>query len=300
MSYSSNPLLPRARAQAVRLVVEQHLSLTVAARKSGVHRTTLWRWYKRWEARDYTGYVSRIPTRSSRPKSFGRAVSARVVDRIQYYRRRYGRCAAIVHAYCLAEGTRVSLSTVRRVLRRLGLVARKHYRRAYRAPVPRPVADAPGKLVQTDTVHLTGPLRQQQRRAYLYTAVDVYSRWAYAEYQPRISQELSVQFLARAEAYAGFHFCTVQADNGAEFGDVVRDCLAARGTTLRHSRVRRPNDNAFVERFNRTIQEECVGNTNPFSEELYGKVLGWLAYYNEERLHLGLQCQTPASVLQRS
>ena len=46
MSYSSNPLLPKARADAVRLVVEGHLSITVAARKSGVHRTTLWRWYK--------------------------------------------------------------------------------------------------------------------------------------------------------------------------------------------------------------------------------------------------------------
>lgn len=44
MSYSSNPLLPKARAEAVRLVVEDHLSITTAARKSGVHRTTLWRW----------------------------------------------------------------------------------------------------------------------------------------------------------------------------------------------------------------------------------------------------------------
>ena len=66
-----------------------------------------------------------------------------------------------------------------------------------------------------------------------------------------------------------------------------------------HSRVRRPNDNAHIERFNRTIQEECVGSTNPFSEELYGKVLSYLAYYNEERLHLGIQCKAPLEMLQR-
>jgi transposase-like protein len=50
MSYSSNPLLPRARAEAVRLVVEHNLPVNVAARKSGIHRTTLWRWKQRWLA----------------------------------------------------------------------------------------------------------------------------------------------------------------------------------------------------------------------------------------------------------
>lgn len=48
MSYSSNPLLPKARAAAVRLLVEDHLPVAVAARKSGVNRTTLWRWHKQW------------------------------------------------------------------------------------------------------------------------------------------------------------------------------------------------------------------------------------------------------------
>jgi transposase-like protein len=48
MSYSSNPLLPKARADAVRLLVEQRLPMAVAARKSGIHRTTLWRWHKQW------------------------------------------------------------------------------------------------------------------------------------------------------------------------------------------------------------------------------------------------------------
>jgi transposase InsO family protein len=322
MSYSSNPLLPKARADAVRLLVEQQLPVAVAARKSGIHRTTLWRWHQQWEVLNEHVQLTndnrpdrragqhtvsqfrlaacswRIPTRSSRPHTFGHSVLPEVIERIQYYRSRYKRCAEIVHAHCLREGTSVSLSTVRRVLRRLGLVANTRYHKKYRAPVPRPVADAPGRLVQTDTVHLTSPFRKQ-KRVYLYTAIDVYSRWAYAEYHPKISQELSVQFLARAEASAGFHYQCVQADNGAEFGRYFEDCLKARNTLVRHSRVRRPNDNAFIERFNRTIQEECVGTTNPFSEELYGTVLAYLAYYNEKRLHLGLQCRTPAEMLRR-
>ncbi|HSH18645.1 MAG TPA: DDE-type integrase/transposase/recombinase [Candidatus Saccharimonadales bacterium] len=318
MSYSSNPLLPRARAQAVRLVVEQKLPLTVAARRSGVHRTTLWRWLRRWLELNHNVQLANanrptrvagskfrlsactwlIPTTSSRPHTFGRAVPDTVVDRIRFFRRRYGRCAAIVHAYCAQEGTAVSLSTVRRVLYRLGLVVRRKWRRHYRPPAPRPHAAKPGDLVQMDTVHLTGTW-QNQRRTYLYTLVDVHSRWAYAEYHTVLSQAIAADVVRRAAAYAGFPFRMVQADNGSEFGSHFEQFLQARGTQVRHSRVRRPNDNAFVERFNRTIQEECIGTANAFSEELYGKVLAYLAYYNDERLHLGLQCRTPASVLQR-
>jgi putative transposase len=134
----------------------------------------------------------------------------------------------------------------------------------------------------------------------LYTVIDVYSRWAYAEYHTRLGQDIAAAVVTRAQAYAGFHFACVQADNGPEYSQEFESRLKAKGMVVRHSRVRRPNDNAFVERFNRTIQEECVGNTNAFSEELYSKVLTYLAYYNEERLHLGIQCRTPAEMLQRS
>jgi transposase InsO family protein len=318
MGYSSNPLLPNARAQAVRLVVEQGVSLSIAARRCGVHRTTLWRWLRKW--RSLNQYIQltndnrprrssdkqkpssfrlsackwRIPTDSSRPHFFGRAVPSTVVERIRYYRTKYNRCAAIVHAYCKQEGTKVSLSTVRRVLNRLGLVIRQKWQRTWRPPLPRPEAQSPGDFVQTDTVHLYD--HRTKKRSYLYTLIDVYSRWAYAEYSTVLSQSIAADVIRRAQSYAHFHFKIVQADNGPEFSKNFEELLQAQGTTVRHSRVRRPNDDAHIERFNRTIQEECIGSTNPFSEELYGKVANYLAYYNEERLHLGLECKTPASV----
>lgn len=317
MSYSSNPLLPKARADAVRLVVVGKLPVAVAARKSGVHRTTVWRWKRQWDTLNKNVQFTndnrpsrpvgstfrlaactwRIPTKSSRPHGCTRAVSAAVVDRIRYYRRRYGRCAVIVHAYCLREGTTVSLATVRRVLVRLGLVAKRKWRRGWRPAVARPVADKPGDLVQTDTVHLYDP--RSKGRTYLYTLVDVYSRWSYSEHHTVLSQALAAAVVQRGEAYAGFHFAMVQADNGPEYGRHFEELLRADGTVVRHSRVRRPNDNAFVERFNRTIQEECTGSTSPIGLDLQGKVLAYLAYYNDERLHLGIQCRTPREMLQR-
>lgn len=316
MSYSNNPLLPKARADAVRLVVLEQLPVAVAARKSGIHRSTLWRWKQKWLESQYIQLTNdnrpsrpvgkdryarctwQVPTLSSRPRTSPGALPEAVVARIVYWRTHKGRCAAMVHAHCIREGTRVSLASVKRVLKRLGFVVKPKYKRRYQAPVPRPRAVTPGSLVQTDTVHLINPITKQ--RVYLYTLIDLYSRWAYVEYHEHINQQLSHQFLRRGQSQFGKPFGCVQADNGPEFGYWLKLKLQAQGTTLRHSRVRRPNDNAHIERFNRTIQEECLLRRHPKPETITEQLHEYLAYYNEERLHSGIQYRTPAEMLQRS
>lgn len=47
MSYSINPSLPKARATAMHLLVEDQLLLLFVARKCGVHRSTIYRWKKK-------------------------------------------------------------------------------------------------------------------------------------------------------------------------------------------------------------------------------------------------------------
>ena len=94
----------------------------------------------------------------------------------------------------------------------------------------------------------------------------------------------------------------VQADNGPEYGrhfeQVMRQCDIA----VRHSRLGRPNDNAHIERFNRTLQEECIGGYWRKSVPLPRQrqtLARYLDYYNNERVHLGIQLRTPAGMLQR-
>ncbi|PIR60412.1 MAG: hypothetical protein COU67_02150 [Candidatus Pacebacteria bacterium CG10_big_fil_rev_8_21_14_0_10_44_54] len=86
---------------------------------------------------------------------------------------------------------------------------------------------------------------------------------------------------------------TIQADNGSEFSENLYINLKKVSVKFRHTRVRKPNDNAHVERFIRTIQEE--GKISPIvSEKEVKRRLKWfLTYYNYERLHLALQCRTP-------
>ncbi len=94
MSYSNSPLLPKARRQAVNLVLKEGFGVSTAARRTGVHRSTLYRWLAR------AGEDGRedIPTRSSKPKSCPHALDPAVVARIVGLRKKHRRCSAVIWA----------------------------------------------------------------------------------------------------------------------------------------------------------------------------------------------------------
>jgi transposase InsO family protein len=294
------------------------MPLTIAARRSGIHRTTLWRWKHKWLEINQNVQLENfnrptraagsqfrqaalkwlVPTLSSKPHSSPAALPNWIVERIVYWRQQHERCAAVVHAHLRREGVIVSLSSVKRTLKRLNLLRPVSKWRKYRPHIPRPLALSPGDLVQTDTVHLVNVATRQ--RVYLFTLIDVYSRWTYVEYHDHISQRISYEFLKRGENEAGFKFKCIQSDNGPEFGKWLNDQLKAKYIVLRHSRVHKPNDNAFIERFNRTIQEEGLDRRFPNPVLIHKQLEDYLAYYNTERLHSSLQYRTPAEMLQRS
>lgn len=66
----------------------------------------------------------------------------------------------------------------------------------------------------------------------------------------------------------------------------------------RHSRVRRPTDNAFVERFNRTLQEECMNRISKTIKAYQKAIPDYLHYYNYERPHMGIEMKAPNEVMQ--
>ena len=74
------------------------------------------------------------------------------------------------------------------------------------------------------------------------------------------------------------------------------------GIQTRHSRLHRPNDNAHIERFNRTLQDECTGRTitaKDSIQKVQAQLTSYLDYYNNHRVRLGIQLRTPREMLQR-
>lgn len=290
MGYTSNPHIGKTRRKAVNDVLYGRCSQAQAARYYGVARSTICKWIKRAPA-DHRIYIE---TRSSAPKRQARALPQEVVERIVQERLKHHRCAPVIHAVLKAEGVQVSLSSVERTLRRQHLTRKKKRRASFYQPQPRPVSDRPGALVQVDTIHFT---RADYSRYYIVTVLDTFSRLAYAMYTPKLTQGVSLEAIKQAQEYFGFSFLMVQTDNGPEFKDYVMQKLGDLNIAMRHSRVRKPNDNAHLERFNRTIQEECFDGRNPNESTVQQDLLAYLEYYNTQRLHLALHCLTPRQFL---
>src|SRR5205823_1694405 len=125
------------------------------------------------------------------------------------------RCAEVVHDDLKEAGIVVSLSSVKRTLRRLGLTKPKSKWKRIHPPIPRPHASHPGALVQMDTIHFVD--WSTGERFYIYTMIDLYSRWAYAEIHDKLSQAMSLRVALRAQKQASFKFEMFQTDNGPEF-----------------------------------------------------------------------------------
>ncbi len=321
MAYSTNPNLPKARAIAMQLLIREQLPLQVVANRCGVHRSTIWRWKRKWNElnnwiqKDNPNRPSRnvgvsklvrcswnITTESSRPHSSPSAVADEIVELVLVVRRELKRCAEVVwHHLNTVLGVTVSLGSVRRILRRHHCFdgARKKRVRPDNPRRPKPIF--PGELVETDTIHHVDP--DSGRRLYFYTVIDLYTRMTYVTMSTKLRQGLAAQAVLDAQTTLGFNFAMVQSDNGPEYSRYFEQVLRQNNIVTRHTRLGRPNDNAHIERFNRTIQTECIGYywqvSVPLPRQL-AKLNAYLDFYNQKRVHLGIQLRTPAGMLQRS
>lgn len=293
MSYTSNPHIAKVRRDAVNLVKYRRWPMRKVARRFGVEPSTISRWCKLPFA---TGWHE-LPTRSSRPKTSPNALKEEIVKAILKKRIGRRRCGQHIHHELMKEGVEVSLSSVHRTLDRLGLTKKRSPWKRPHDFTERPGATHPGALLEVDTVHIMLP---DGSRLYVYTIIDLYSRWAYAEVAKRISGAQSFKFVMNAKKKARFRFSMVQSDNGGEFQKMFRYRLAKNRLLHRYSRVRKSNDQAHIERFNRTIQEECLDRTAQTTHDFRRAIGVYLPYYNNERSHMGINFKTPRQMLTES
>jgi len=282
----------KVRRDAVNLVKYRGWSMRKVALRYGVEPSTISRWCKRPFA---TGWHE-LPTQSSRPKTIPNALKKEIVEAIIEKRIGRRRCGQHICHELKREGIHVSLPSVQRTLDRLGfLKKRSPWKRPHDA-TPRPIVLNAGALIQLDTVHILTP---DGTRIYIYTLIDLFSRWAYAEAVEKIGANESVLFVKRAVSKAPFKFEMIQTDHGSEFSTWFTHSMWQLKIKHRHSRVRQSNDNAHIERFNRTIQEECLDRTTHTISEFKKSLAEYLPYYNTQRIHMGINYQTPEEVLRR-
>lgn len=286
MPYTINPQMPKLRVKAVEMV-RSGKKVSEVARYFGYTKSAVSKWCKKVPL----GGARVIPTQSSRPHRHPRELPEEIVNAIIACKKKYKRCSDVIHRHLLNDGIRVCLNSVKRKLDEAGLIKKRSPWKRLHLSVERPLPLKPGDLVIVDTIHL---MTSEKKRIYVYTLIDVYSRWCYARAVKRINTRISIEFLRRAQAAASFKFNCIQSDWGSEFSQHFSERIKA---LHRHSRVRKPNDNSYLERFNRTLQEECLRNL-PNDVRIFNITLpAYLDYYNEKRLHMGINFQTPNQLL---
>lgn len=290
MSYTTNPHMPQVRMEAARLVLEHGWSTRSVARHYGFDHSTVVRWTNK--ARLCNRNKRIIPTENCRPHSHPYQLSSDVIKAIVDCRREHGRCAEVIHHQLCNRGHLVSLSSVKRTLKRQGLVYPSKWKKWHQYP-PRPMPKKPGVLVQIDTMW-----DGHASRLYAYAVLDLCTRWAYAEPAKAANGQQSVIFIRQAVQHVPFSMKMVQSDHGSEFAKWFTKQLTAQGIEHRHSRVRRPTDNGHIERFIRTLQQECLKRTTRSYHAWKKAIPDFIHYYNTERPHMGLNMKTPLEVVQ--
>lgn len=286
--YTLNKQLPRIRRQAVQLH-RKGWSARKIGRYLGYHHTAVMKWVKRAEkVGDHP-----IPTRSSRPKSSPCRIDDSIRKRILELRYTTKRCTEAIYLQLQREGVTVSKSTIHRILDRAYCLKKRNPYSRYHSPVERPHIDKQGDLVELDTIHL---MISEKKRIYVYTLIDVYTRYAYAYAVEKLRAGVSVTFLEQAQRSIPFAFTMIQTDHGPEFSRYFQQHIER---VHRFTRIGKPNDNAHIERFNRTLQEELLDHIPHTVEDINKALTSYMQYYNQERIHLSLK-QTPQEVVLRS
>jgi transposase InsO family protein len=294
-------------------------NISEACRRGGLDRTSFYEWRRRFQTHGIEGLKDLPPIHKTHPQTTPPEVVERLLE-LAMEHPAWG-CTRLSDLLAL-EGKSVSSPTVQGILIKHGLGSKyerllKLEEKAATTPIQltgeqvaaiekanpcfreRHVeSSAPGELLSQDTFHV-GTLKGVGK-VYLQVVVDTYGSYAFGFLHTSKRPECAVALLYNDVLpfyeEAGLPVGAMLTDNGREFcGTELHPYelyLALCGIEHRTTRVRRPQTNGFVERFNRTVLDEFLRTamrTTVYTsvEALQADFDVWLAHYNTERPHRG-------------
>lgn len=312
MQHPNAKLTPAGRHRLVVLVVDHGLSLALAARRSGVAKSTAWEWTRRWRAASASDRESLacLRDRSSRPIRTPRRIKARMEGKILRNRQATGWGPRLI-----AGAVGVAHSTVHAVLKRNGVSRPPRPTREvavrYEWPCPGDLLHMdtkryarfrrPGHAVTADRTKTKAQRREAPGYEYAHAIIDDHTRLAYVELHPDERADTVTAFLARALAWFASHAIQpkrLMTDNHWSYTR-NRDLAALlEANAIRHLTTRpyTPRTNGKVERFHQTMAREWGYGVTYLTDRHRARALPyWICHYNERRPHSALSGQPPIS-----
>jgi len=267
-----------------------------------IPKSTLYDWKRMFELSGKKSF-SLVP-KSTRPhKTRVMTTDSRLIEFVKIMRRDYGNVGAniikpFLDAYAKEVGiSSISKSTIEKVVRRRGFTFEKRvkYKRVTKYSKLRtrksPKVTKPG-FIQMDSITL---YVNRQRHLFM-CVIDIYTKYALVVKVNTLSSANARRVFKRFVVVNPTNIHTVQTDNGSEFLAHFHKYLEEQSIKHLFIYPRLCKVNGVVERFNRTIQEECIRRSDElyYDEDAFEKVLTkYLYWYNNKRPHYALGYMSP-------
>jgi transposase InsO family protein len=294
-------------------------SVSEACRRSGMDRTSFYEWKRRFQTHGLSGLKDLPPIHKSHPQTTPDDIVQQIVALALEHPTRG--CDWLA-AHLELQGVSISSPTVQSILIKHQLGSRyerllKLEERAAQQQIeltPTQVAliekanpafrerhvesHRPGELLSQDTFYV-GHLKGVGK-VYLQAVVDTYGSFAFGFLHTTKRPEAAVAVVHNDVlpfyAEQGLTVTAILTDNGREFcgtdSHPYELYLALCDIEHRRTKVKRPQTNGFVERFNRTVLDEFFRLV--LRQKMYESVDAlqadldtWLHFYNYDRPHLG-------------
>jgi len=288
-----------------------------------VPRSTIFKWKNLYDKNN--SCIESLNNKSTKPKRYRQSnIDDRIIEFIKqqrYLHKRIGKgkLKPLLDDYCISINIlSISEPTIGRIIKHLKdkhqligennakvtlmgktgkLIIRKPKRTKPKLRIKDFKPIYAGDLVQVDSI----VKYIQSIKRYVITAVDVKTKTTFAYGYTNLSSISSKDFLDKLIQSFPFDIKRIQTDNGHEFLKYFELELEKRKIIHFFNYPRCPKMNCFVERFNRTLQEEYL-NDNIYLltdniETFNTQLMDYLYWYNTTRPHFSLKQIPPLKYL---
>ena len=304
-----NIVSQEARKRQAVVKLARRKGKSYAARMYGVSLSSVKRWDKQYDGKDWRSLKERSHRPHSHPRQHTETEEMIISKAFWNKYERYGWDG--VYAEAKAHGYTRSLSGMIYAAKRLDLVDKAKRRPPRRHDRRFPEVLIPGEKVQIDVKEvpyycLRGKLLRENKHLYQWTAIDECTRLRFLYIFEEHTPENSVKFLRMVEKAFPFKIQTIQTDNGTEFTykyiSETEECpfdKALRDQGIAHKLIppRTPWHNGKVERSHRNDQRYFYDwETFRTVEEAREKLRQHLIWSNNKPMRT-LQNRTPIEFL---